>query len=72
MHMEALVTVDRRGQIVVPKAVRKKTGINDGEKLVLLTSQKEGEPCYIFLIKTGNLTKKARSPVHDESEISTK
>lgn len=37
--IEALVTVDGRGQIVVPKAVRKKTGINEGEKLVLLTSQ---------------------------------
>ena len=54
--IEALVTVDGRGQMVIPKEVRDITDIHGGEKLVVFTRQKEGEACYIVLVKAENLT----------------
>jgi antitoxin PrlF len=50
--IEALVTVDKRGQIVIPKEVRRITNLHNGDKLVVITHAKEGESCYIFLAKT--------------------
>ncbi len=52
--IEALVTVDGRGQMVIPRKVREVTDIHGREKLVVFTRQKEGETCYIFLVKAGN------------------
>ncbi|MBI4303024.1 MAG: AbrB/MazE/SpoVT family DNA-binding domain-containing protein [Chloroflexi bacterium] len=50
-RIEALVTIDGRGQMVIPKEVRETTDIHAGEKLVVFTRQKEGEVCYIFLVR---------------------
>ncbi len=49
--IEALVTMDNRGQILIPKEVRRIADIRYGDKLVVITHAKEGEPCYIFLAK---------------------
>jgi antitoxin PrlF len=53
--IEALVTVDKRGQIVIPKELRGIADIHDGDKLVVITHTEEGEPCYIFLAKAGTI-----------------
>ncbi len=53
--VEALVTVDERGQMVLPKEVRAKAGIKAGDKLAITTWRKDGEICCIALIKAGNL-----------------
>jgi antitoxin PrlF len=37
-QIEDVIKVSSKGQIVIPKEVRKKTGIKAGEKLLLLTS----------------------------------
>ena len=52
--IEALVTVDKRGQAIIPKEIRKIIDIHGGEKLAVFTRQKEGEECHIFLVKAGN------------------
>jgi antitoxin PrlF len=67
--IEALVTMDGRGQIVIPKKVRESTGIRGGEKLVVCTNRKEGRECYIFLVKTGNFPGIAGSFVNKNSLI---
>ncbi len=53
--VEALVTVDERGQMVLPKELRAKAGIKAGDKLAITTWEKDGEICCIALIKAGNL-----------------
>jgi antitoxin PrlF len=53
--VEALVTVDERGQMVLPKELRAKAGIKAGDKLAVTTWEKDGEICCIALIKAGNL-----------------
>lgn len=51
-RVEAMVSVDERGQMVMPKELRDKIGIKAGDKLVVLSWQKEGDICCISLIKT--------------------
>ncbi|HTY91190.1 MAG TPA: HgcAB-associated protein [Methanocella sp.] len=51
-RVEAVISVDERGQMVLPKEVREKVGIKAGDKLVVI-SRKDGDTiCCISLIKT--------------------
>ncbi len=48
---EAIVKIDERGQMVFPKDLRSKAGIQPGDKF-MVTSMKKGEKiCCFFLIK---------------------
>ncbi len=53
--VEAIVTIDERGQMVLPKELREKFGIAAGEKLAVTSWKKDGEVCCIALIKAGSL-----------------
>lgn len=53
--VEALVAVDDRGQMVLPKELRAKAGIKAGDKLAVTTWEKDGKVCCIALIKADNL-----------------
>ncbi len=53
--VEALVTVDERGQMVLPKELREKAGIKAGDKLAVTSWEKDGAVCCIALIKANNL-----------------
>ncbi len=55
-RVEALVSVDERGQMVLPKDVREAAGIRAGDKLALVAWKKEGVVCCISLIKADQLT----------------
>ncbi len=49
--VESVVSVDERGQMVLPKDIRDKAGIKPGDKLTLVTMEKDGKICCITLIK---------------------
>jgi AbrB family looped-hinge helix DNA binding protein len=53
--VEALVTIDDRGQMVLPKELRDKAGIKAGDKLAVTSWEKDGKICCIALIKAGSL-----------------
>lgn len=55
--LESVVSVDERGQLVLPKDLREKWGIKGGDKLAILTCVKEGEICCAALVKADLLTK---------------
>ena len=50
-QVDAIVTVDARGQIVLPKDVREKAGVKAGDKFALISGQSEGKLCCLFLVK---------------------
>ena len=50
-QVEAIITVDARGQMVLPKHTRDKAGLRAGDKLALVTWKKDGKTCCISLIK---------------------
>ncbi len=53
--IQAIVTVDERGQMVLPKELREKADIKAGDKLAVTSWEKDGQICCIALIKAGSL-----------------
>ena len=51
-QVEAIVSFDERGQLVVPKDVRKKFNLQAGEKFAFVSCTNKDELCCITLIKT--------------------
>jgi len=49
--VESIVTVDERGQMVLPKDLRKKANIKAGDKLAVIGHVKDGAICCISLMK---------------------
>jgi antitoxin PrlF len=56
-RVEAVITVDERGQMVLPKDVREKAGIKTGEKLALISWERDGSICCLALIRVDNLNR---------------
>jgi antitoxin PrlF len=54
--VEAVLSVDDRGQMVLPKDVREKAGIKTGDKLALISWEKNGNVCCLALMKAENLS----------------
>ena len=54
--VEAVISVDERGQMVLPKEVRDRAGISPGDKLALISWEKNGMICCMSLIKATELT----------------
>ena len=59
-RVEAVVSVDARGQVVLPKEIRDGMRIAAGDKLVLVTLTRNGKPCCLVMTKAENLAKSAR------------
>lgn len=53
--VEALISVDERGQMVLPKEIRDKADIHAGDKMALVGWEKDGKVCCLILIKAGDL-----------------
>lgn len=54
-EIESIVKVDERGQMVLPKEIREKVGIEPDTKLALVSMKKDEEICCISLMKTEEL-----------------
>ena len=64
--VEALVSIDERGQMILPKEIRDKANIRAGDKLAVTIWEKDGKTCCISLIKAEELTEMVKgmlSPV---------
>jgi len=53
--VESLISIDDRGQMVLPKELRDKADIRAGDKLALISWEKEGKICCFSLIKAEDL-----------------
>ena len=60
-RIDALVTIDHRGQLVLPKEIREKAGIEGGDKLALISWERGGEVCCITLIKADDFAGSVKS-----------
>ncbi|MDD4136596.1 MAG: HgcAB-associated protein [Methanoregula sp.] len=72
-RVEAVLSVDERGQMVLPKDVREKAGIRTGDKLALISwGGKDGNICCLALMKVENLSgmvKDVLGPLMHEPDI---
>ena len=72
--VESLISLDERGQMVLPKEVREKANIRPGDKLALVSWEKNGKICCINLIKAeefGNMVKGLLGPMMKEMTSAT-
>ncbi len=53
--VESIISVDERGQMVLPKELREKAKIGAGDKFAITSWEKNGEVCCITLIRVDNL-----------------
>jgi antitoxin PrlF len=53
--VESLISIDERGQMVLPKDLREKANIKPGDKLAVISWEKEGAVCCFTLIKADSL-----------------
>jgi AbrB family looped-hinge helix DNA binding protein len=68
-NVEAVVTVDARGQIVLPKELRAHAGISAGDKLAVVSMMSGGKLCCLSLMKVQELAGTVReilSPMVNE------
>ena len=50
-QIEAIITVDERGQMVLPKQTRARAGIQGGDKLALVSWSKGDRVCCLSLVR---------------------
>ncbi len=68
-QVESVISVDERGQLVLPKEIREKAGITAGDKLAVVSWEKDGKVCCISLIKAesfGEMVKGLLGPMMKE------
>ena len=53
--VESIVSVDERGQMVLPKDLRQRAKIKPGDKLAVTSWEMNGKVCCITLVKTDSL-----------------
>lgn len=58
--VESIVSIDERGQMVLPKNLREKAKIRPGDKLAIVSWDKDGEICCFYLIKADSLGERVR------------
>ena len=53
--VDAIVTVDSKGQIVLPKDLRDKAKLKPDDKLALIECERNGQICCIMMVKAEDL-----------------
>lgn len=54
-RIDAVITIDIKGQIVLPKELREKANIKPNDKIAVVACEKDGEVCCITLVKAERL-----------------
>ena len=67
--VDAVVTMDTKGQIVLPKELREKANLKPNDKLAIIGCGKKDDICCIIMIKTeklGNTLKEFLGPILED------
>lgn len=62
-EIDAIATLDARGQIVLPKSAREALGIGPGSKLAVVIKRRGATPCCITLMPASQLEDRVREVV---------
>lgn len=54
--INAIITIDIKGQIVLPKDLREKANFKPNDKIAVVACETEGEVCCIMMIKAERLS----------------
>ena len=59
-RVETLISVDERGQLVLPKGLREKAKIKAGDKFALISCESGGKLCCIAMVKSDEFAGKIK------------
>lgn len=59
--VEAVLSVDERGQMVLPKDVRLRAGLEAGARLALISFEREGKICCLCLVPASDMADMAKA-----------
>jgi AbrB family looped-hinge helix DNA binding protein len=62
-QIAAVISVDGRGQTVLPKDVREKLGISAGDKMAVIIHESCGKPFCLSMVKADELSKMVNGPL---------
>jgi AbrB family looped-hinge helix DNA binding protein len=68
-RVDAVVSIDSKGQVVLPKDIREKAGLKPDDKLAVIGCESNGELCCIMMVKAerlGNTIKGMLGPMLKE------
>ena len=68
--IDAVVTVDAKGQIVLPKDLRERANIRPNDKLAVIGVERDGSICCIVMMKAdalGSTVKGMLGPIFKEA-----
>ncbi len=54
-RIDAVITMDVKGQIVLPKDLREKANMKPNDKIAVVACEKDGEVCCIMMVKAEKL-----------------
>ncbi len=61
--VEAIVSVDDRGQMVLPKDIRERFGLKTGDKLAVVIMEKDGKICCLQLLKAQSFSEPVKGMI---------
>ena len=50
-RIDAVISMDAKGQIVLPKDLREKANFKPNDKIAVVACEKDGEVCCIMMVK---------------------
>jgi AbrB family looped-hinge helix DNA binding protein len=53
--VDAIVNIDAKGQVVLPKDIRERAKLKPNDKLAVVGLEKDGELCCIMMVKAEKL-----------------
>lgn len=59
-RVESVINIDERGQMVLPKELRERANIRAGDKMAVISWEKGGEVCCIYLIRAERLAERVK------------
>lgn len=62
-QVEALVSIDERGQMVLPKDIREKLGIRAGDKLAITSWAQDGRIVCLSVTRAEDLTEMIKAAI---------
>jgi len=60
-RVDAVVTIDSKGQIVLPKDLREKAKLKANDKLAIIGCERDGEMCCFMMVKADDLGKTVKT-----------
>lgn len=71
-RLESVVSIDERGQMILPKSVREKANIQAGDKLVLISCGQVNDVGCLTLVKIEELNKMVQQTLRPALKESVK